>query len=1091
MLAQRGGGTKDLLKISDHMPQESSQENAGYPPPCALGNKLGGEIMKQGFWNFTRRNSLAIVLCLVSLLALVGSELSVSSSSLHVKPGANAVVQGNAPAVNSVCLAGQSLSGGSPTFVRPSTTFTFSTGCLNDGTAPVSTGTSTPYQAFAFNVSGCAAPISLTAQVCTSACGAAATFDSVIFVYQKDNGAPGVAGDAVFEPTNPTDNNKVRSANNNACAPDDASTTVNICAGVFVVVVTSNGAGATGTFNLLVTASNVACNIISIPTLTRLESFEAVNYGSDVSLEWKTGSEIDNLGFNVYREDRGNRTRVNNQILAGSALLTGAGTDLKAGNSYSWTDSSPAGKNTKYWLEDVSLSGESTWHGPFDSNRDATGDRIRPPRGRAQLLSRLGSSSPGSETVPLPRETKPPELTIAQLTGESDLAASPAMKLSVKQEGWYRVSQPELAAAGFDTRTDPRMLQMFVDGKELAFSVSGEVDGRFDPSDAIEFYGLGSQSRVTDSRTYWLAAGSRPGQRIERIKGKGSRAVPASFPYTVERRDRSVYFAALKNGENENFFGEVIARDPVDQSIDVRHLDSSGSGAELEVALQGVSLISHRVKVEVNGVEVGAMGFDGQTEGTARIPLGKGVLKEGQNVARLTALGGDADVSVTNYLRITYPRTYTADGDALRFAAAPKRQVTIDGFSSPGIRVIDVTDPDSVREIASQVESRKGSYAVTVSAPKGGGERLLLAFAASRAIEPAAITSNRPSNLRGSGRRADLVIVTHRDFEDSVAPLKSARESQGLSVAVVDVEDVYDEFSFGQKSPEALRDFLAYARSNWQTRFALLVGDASLDPKDYLGFGDSDFVPTQLIDTRQMETASDDWLADFNGDGSAEIAIGRLPARTAEEATAMIAKIVEYDRSEPVDRVMLVADSNEEVDFEAISAELKRVLPQNLLVREINRGRIDASSAESEFIAGLHHGQKIVNYVGHGSIDQWRGSLLTSTSANGLTNGSHLPLFVMMTCLNGYFQDAAMESLAESLMKTARGGAVAVWASSAMTASTEQTVLNQQMLMLLLDRAASRSLTLGEAIEKAKSAVSDNDTRRTWILFGDPTMKLR
>lgn len=152
---------------------------------------------------------------------------------------------------------------------------------------------------------------------------------------------------------------------------------------------------------------------------------------------------------------------------------------------------------------------------------------------------------------------------------------------------------------------------------------------------------------------------------------------------------------------------------------------------------------------------------------------------------------------------------------------------------------------------------------------------------------------------------------------------------------------------------------------------------------------------------------------------------------------------------------------------------------------------MDAASAEGEFIAGLDHGQKIVNYVGHGNVDQWRGRLLTSASASSLTNSRLLPLFVMMTCLNGYFQDASLESLAEALMKTERGGAVAVWASSGMTVPTEQSALNQQIFRLVLDSANAGSLTLGEAMVKAKSALSDNDIRRTWILFGDPTMRLR
>ena len=71
-------------------------------------------------------------------------------------------------------------------------------------------------------------------------------------------------------------------------------------------------------------------------------------------------------------------------------------------------------------------------------------------------------------------------------------------------------------------------------------------------------------------------------------------------------------------------------------------------------------------------------------------------------------------------------------------------------------------------------------------------------------------------------------------------------------------------------------------------------GDSSYDPKNYLGFGDWDIVPSKLIDTALMETAADDWLGDFNSEGLPELAIGRLPARSAEEATAMVTNIAGY-----------------------------------------------------------------------------------------------------------------------------------------------------------------------------------------------------
>jgi hypothetical protein len=292
-----------------------------------------------------------------------------------------------------------------------------------------------------------------------------------------------------------------------------------------------------------------------------------------------------------------------------------------------------------------------------------------------------------------------------------------------------------------------------------------------------------------------------------------------------------------------------------------------------------------------------------------------------------------------------------------------------------------------------------------------------------------------------------------------------------------------------------VKDFLLYAATSWKVkpRYVLLAGDASHDPKNYLGFGDWDLVPTKLIDTQLMETGSDDWLSDFNGDGTADLSVGRLPVRTAEEAGAMVKKIVGYDSSEPLQSMVLVADINNGFDFESAASELRGLIPANLRVEQINRGQVDPATAKSTLMDAIMRGQKVVNYMGHGSLNLWAGSLLTNEDARSLTNGERLPVFVMMTCLNGYFHDPALDSLAESLLKAEQGGAVAVWTSTGMTTPVEQSVLNQQLYRLLFatGNANGQALTLGEATTRAKAAVNDGDIRRTWVLLGDPTMRMR
>jgi peptidase C25-like protein len=207
----------------------------------------------------------------------------------------------------------------------------------------------------------------------------------------------------------------------------------------------------------------------------------------------------------------------------------------------------------------------------------------------------------------------------------------------------------------------------------------------------------------------------------------------------------------------------------------------------------------------------------------------------------------------------------------------------------------------------------------------------------------------------------------------------------------------------------------------------------------------------------------------------------------------MVSKILSYERSRPATEALLVADANDGFDFEAANTLVRDMLPTSLKVNRIDRGRLDNAAAKTALIDAINRGQKIVNYMGHGSVNQWKGDLLTNDDATGLTNADRLSLFVMMTCMNGYFQDASLDSLAESLLKAERGGAAAVWASSGMTSPDAQALINQQLYLSLFGggNTKNQTFTLGEATMRAKGATADADVRRTWVLLGDPTMRLK
>lgn len=846
-----------------------------------------------------------------------------------------------------------------------------------------------------------------------------------------------------------------------------------------------NGTNANGTWRLWVqddtggdagSIGSWSINITFGPTLARMFGGSAVvDDDGVVELKWQTSHEVDNLGFNIIREVGGQRTRVNKQIIAGSALVAGQGTSMTAGRNYRWRDAAAQpGQQVQYWIEAEDTNGGSLLSGPFIPAYAPGKLTPQPP---SSTLGDLGRPSGSGRVSLMNVQAAPPGQT--------------AFKIGVKQSGYYRVNQADLVTAGFSSGIDPRNLQLFEDGIERPIFVQGEQDGRLDAGDYVEFYGRSLDTAYTDTHVYQLAAGSGPGSRIKRAKGKGKTTVPDSFLFTTELRERSVYFPGFKNGEREKFFGAVVARQPVERNLRVQHIDTDASSpATLDVGLQGVTASEHNVKVNLNSVDIGSVRFDGKAAGNARIEVPHSILKEGDNAIKLTAEGGDSDVSLLSAVRLSYWHTYAADDNSLEFTAAGSQRVNITGFASSSIRVLDVTDAakDGVREVSGTVAQDGNGFSVSVNVPKGG-VRTLLAFAGDRIGVPSSIAADIPSSWRKASNRADIVILTREDFFPALEALKTHRESQGYQVALVNIEDIYDEFGFGNKSPQAIKDFLSYATTKWKgkPRFALFAGDSSYDPKNYLGEGFLDIVSTKLIETQFLETASDDWFVDFNDDGSPEMAVGRLPVRTAAELSALVRKIVGYDSAAPSADVLLISDNDGAFDFEGQTVALQGLIPGNVNTNRIDRSTTDDATARMQLLGYLNSGQRIVNYFGHGSLDIWRDNILTSGDALSLSNSGRLSLFVPMTCLNGYFHDTVVDSLAEAMLKAPNGGAVAAWASTGMCDLGEQAILNREFYRLLF----GNSITLGEAAMRAKALVRDKDVRRTWVLLGDPATKLR
>jgi hypothetical protein len=684
-----------------------------------------------------------------------------------------------------------------------------------------------------------------------------------------------------------------------------------------------------------------------------------------------------------------------------------------------------------------------------------------------------------------------------EMRAQWKVAGRAAAKVAVRTAGWYRVTASQLIAAGIDAATDPRSLQLFFGGVEQAMVVNGADDRHLDAQDSIEFYAEGADTPYSDAHVYWIVAGNGRGERVIGVAAGGSGSTPRSFAYTAESKPRTIYATAVLNGEDENFFGDVVTGGfPTDVLLDVADRDATaGTTARLEVQLQGLTdddpNPDHTVSVMLNGHAVGVMTFDGTDLGLGAWDVDPAWLVDGSNTVSLEGVS-EFNVSLVDRIRLTYNRLYRPVNNRLRMVASGYQPVSIGPFTTSDIRVIDITDAARAVELAGTVAPVAGGFEVRVQ-PPAAGLRTLVAFT-NGAIASASPEANQVSTWNKEGQSADVVIISHAAFIPELDPLKRLREAQGYRVAVVDVQDVYDEFSFGEKTPFALKRFLIRAQQAWRTppRFVLLVGNATNDPRDYYGFGEPDFVPTKLAEISGIETASDEWFADLDDDGIAESGIiGRLPVRTAAEAHDVVAKIVGYEEADALawsKSVLLVADTPDPngFNFQDAVSQLLPLVPSDYTVNALG---VSTPASNADVMANWNSGQAIVNFVGHGSQELWGSSLLERADAAALTNGSRLPFVVAMNCLNGFFQGLyPEESLAESLVRAPNGGAVAVWASSALTSPAWQAAMNRELFKKMFDGTTH---TAGEAVAAAKRIVGDPDVSRSWIFFGDPVTRLK
>ncbi len=867
-----------------------------------------------------------------------------------------------------------------------------------------------------------------------------------------------------------------------------------------------------------------AASAAAVRVKIEIQSAAAVSDGQNGALiEWQSSFEIGNLGYNVYRLENGKRIKVNQGLVPGSAFIVGEMQPLY-GNKCSFFDEQGA-PDSQYLIEALMLNGKSqsfTVQTSYDSEMLARSGR--------EAKSNEGLSASAEATAELFGQRQYPQ-TIRTGAGrlspnpliQSDsvqqrwVAAQPGLKFAIKTNGLFRITRQQLLDNGFDVSVPTANWQLYTDGVEQAMLLTGDNNGGvLNANGYLEFYGFGVNKSYTDTQTFYLVVGTSAGKRMVTSSRRGGsiKIAAPSFQSVAQCRTSVAaqcnkpieYTSDIRNGEAENFFGDVIYTTPVNLTISTPAVDMNAGGTMIDVSIQGFSTNppTHNIEVSLNGTVIGNVAGGGRDLMRSSFNVPAGLLLEGNNTVRLNSTVSFS-VTLVDYVRIRYARRYSTADNKLLLTTASNRAARVDGFTDTSVRFFDVTDQNNVSVANRSLIGNGTNFTAVISTLT---PRMMYAVTDGAVSTPASITQNIPSTLYDTALNKDLLIVTYKDWQTQAGALAAYRQGQGLNTAVVDIEDVFDEFSFGASTPAALHDFFQRAAP----RYALLMGDATQDPRNYLSTSPN-FLPTNIIDSNYGEIASDELMGDFTvatgqtscpqsltGDCVSDFPIGRISVRNAAQAQTVVSKIMSFEQTVAAGQafsrgVYFINDYVNGYDFAASNQALATRLPQNTPVQVTgaiaNPTSTQLAQTQDEIIARMNAGPFIVGYAGHGANTSWSfPNIFLQSRAQTLTNSDRLSLFLLLTCLNGAFADFRNDpSLAENLIRAPNGGAIAVWASSALTVAPGQDIMANHFYDL--HRQASPGARIGDLIKESKLETSDNDVRASWILFGDPTLKIK
>lgn len=741
--------------------------------------------------------------------------------------------------------------------------------------------------------------------------------------------------------------------------------------------------------------------------------------------------------------------------------------------------------------------------------------------------------------------------TAPSSSGENSPTSGNAFRIAVKSDGIYQVTCNALQAAGLDLNSvNTDMFHLKFKDVEVAIDMSEDGDKVCESGESFAFFGQAPTDPAVPANIYQLTFGGTDPQRIT-LNSTAGGTTPTFYPKTLhleQNLDYSTY--APWDGTADHYVWKPVNHpfDPdgngdntsVDITANLNDLSPVSASGTLSVSVQSgtnsnaygqrhLTLYSNPTFPNPSPVYE----HDWLMGQSLLAAAGVTNLVNGTNTFRvkdLAWLPGGFWVYL-NYLELDYSARFIASDDVLYFKYSDTGtwNYQIDNFSNSNLVAYDITNP--VKVVKFNVAASAGALGTVGSFSDAiTAQHSYLILSTSRFKTPDSITRYTLSSLHTPNNGADYILLAPSEWISNVQPLAAQRAPLGR-VKVVDVQQVYDEFSYGMVSDQAIRDFLEYAYYHWQSpqpAYVLLAGSGNYDSQ---WTAEKSMIPVHmgLVDPWVGMVGTDNYFVAFKQLTDLPfLSIGRLPARTAAELDGIIAKLLDYENNAPATawrkKVLFITDNGYESngvidpagnfwDFSEEVAGDAYYFPSPMVADRIyynpctNTGTYPwcdissyapsystVGSVRTGLLAGIASGHLIVNYVGHGAPTSWAHSMFELSDIASLTRSpgdSRYPFMLPMTCLDGAFQSGSFDSMAEAIVRLPQGGAVGSFAPSGLGVAVGHDYLDRGFFEALTQGGKPRA---GQAAIAAKVKLftegggGSGDLIDTYNLLGDPGM---